>query len=98
MFDHKRSSSRATFDQVHQCWVSECKRCFKVLVRQEPGEWREAPADVPPRLLSEDLSVRSAKFTIFAGTAGPRFNPGSLPSARFTIISDPAPSAFETLQ
>lgn len=43
VFPHKRSASRATFDRVHQIWVSECRRCFTVLVRDGPGDWREAP-------------------------------------------------------
>jgi len=41
LFDHKRSASRATFDDVDRRWISECKRCYAILVRDGPGEWRE---------------------------------------------------------
>lgn len=42
-FGHRRSRSRATFDEKHQHWISECKRCCTPLVRQADGTWEPAP-------------------------------------------------------
>lgn len=42
-FGHRRSRSRATFDEKHQHWISECKRCCTPLVRQPDGTWEAAP-------------------------------------------------------
>lgn len=89
VFDHKRSSSRASFDHVNQCWVSECKRCLAVLVRDGPGEWREAPAEPPASLHSYGAGVRSVGFTL---VRDPDFDiayvPRSVRSAGFTIMGD----------
>lgn len=49
LFGHRRSRSRATFDEKRQVWVSECKRCITPLERGEDGAWQPAdplPADV----------------------------------------------------
>jgi hypothetical protein len=79
VFHHKRSRSRASFDDVHECWVSECKRCFTVLVREGPGDWREAPPE-PPRLRTEEPRIlNSTSFTIL--------EPRALESSGFTILA-----------
>jgi hypothetical protein len=43
IFGHRRSRSRATFDDKHQYWLSECKRCHLLLVREAGGRWIPAP-------------------------------------------------------
>ena len=89
LFDHKRSSSRASFDEVNQCWVSECKRCLAILVREGPGDWREAGPE--PQSAAKAIAgvLHSARFTIARDIrcfASPP--PGTLRSLRFTIVSD----------
>jgi hypothetical protein len=46
---HRRSRSRATFDDKHQRWFSDCKRCHVLLVREPDGTWHPAPPQ-PERL------------------------------------------------
>jgi hypothetical protein len=48
-FDHRRSASRATFDDKHQYWISDCKRCHILLMREADGKWRPLPRQ-PDRL------------------------------------------------
>ena len=43
IFGHRRSRSRATFDDKHQHWISDCKRCHVLLLRGADGTWRPAP-------------------------------------------------------
>lgn len=43
LFGHRRSRSRATFDEKHGRWISECKRCFVPLVRAPNKTWHPAP-------------------------------------------------------
>lgn len=43
IFGHRRSRSRATFDDKHQHWISDCKRCHVLLVREAEGVWKPAP-------------------------------------------------------
>ena len=43
MFGHRRSRSRATFDEKHKHWMTECKRCHILLVRGPDGKWRPLP-------------------------------------------------------
>jgi Prophage protein (DUF1660) len=66
LFGHKRSGSRAAFDDLHQCWVSDCKRCFTVLIREGPRNWNEAPVESAPLVHAEDRALHSVGFTIFA--------------------------------
>jgi len=40
---HRRSASRATFDDKHQHWISECKRCHVLLMREPDGKWTPLP-------------------------------------------------------
>jgi hypothetical protein len=49
IFGHRRSRSRATFDEKHQHWLSDCRRCHILLVREPDGKWRPAPP--PPEML-----------------------------------------------
>jgi hypothetical protein len=56
LFGHRRSASRAAFDDKHQRWFSDCKRCHVLLVREPDGKWRPAP--LPPRKLE---TIRRAK-------------------------------------
>jgi hypothetical protein len=49
IFGHRRSRSRATFDEKHQHWLSDCRRCHIMLVRDADGKWRPAPP--PPQTL-----------------------------------------------
>ena len=43
LLGHRRSRSRATFDEKHQRWFSECKRCCVPLVREADGSWSPGP-------------------------------------------------------
>ena len=79
LFDHKRSAILADFDHVHRCWVSECERCFAVLVREGPGDWREAPLGPPPLRAPDPRSLNSNSFTILESHA--------LESVGFTILA-----------
>lgn len=47
IFGHLRSRSRATYDDKNKRWISPCKRCRILLVREGPGQWRPLPP--PPR-------------------------------------------------
>ena len=67
LFGHKRSSSRASFDEADQYWVSDCKRCLTILVRDGPGEWREAPPEPPRPARPQPAILRSIRFTIIVG-------------------------------
>lgn len=40
LFGHLRSRSRAAFDDKNNRWLSPCKRCRTLLVREAPGRWR----------------------------------------------------------
>lgn len=40
---HRRSRSRATFDDKRQQWVSDCRRCATILVRGGDGRWVPVP-------------------------------------------------------
>ena len=37
---HRRSRSRATFDEKRGQWISQCKRCHAMLVREADGTWQ----------------------------------------------------------
>ena len=43
LFGHLRSRSRAAFDDKNNRWLSPCKRCRTLLVREAPGRWRPLP-------------------------------------------------------
>ena len=51
LFGHRRSRSRATFDEKRQVWVSECKRCITPLERDPDGKW------VPASPLATDTKL-----------------------------------------
>jgi hypothetical protein len=40
---HRRSRSRATFDEKRQQWVSDCRRCATILARERDGRWIPVP-------------------------------------------------------
>lgn len=40
---HRRSRSRATFDEKRQQWVSDCRRCATILAREGDGRWVPVP-------------------------------------------------------
>lgn len=63
LFGHRRSASRASFDDLNRCWVSDCKRCHAVLVRERPGQWCEAPLELPP-ILSRSQRGRRRPYVI----------------------------------
>jgi hypothetical protein len=46
LFGHLRSRSRATLDEKHGRWISECKRCRVPMARESDGTW----VVVPPAL------------------------------------------------
>lgn len=50
LMGHRRSRSRATFDDKRQQWVSDCRRCATILVRERDGRWVPAPP-APDKLL-----------------------------------------------
>lgn len=64
LLGHKRSRSKATFDEKHACWFSECRRCQTMLAKEWHGDWHVVP--VPPRQLSPlpSASLASRSFTI----------------------------------
>lgn len=47
---HRRSRSRATFDEKRQQWVSDCRRCATILARERDGRWVPVPP-APDRLV-----------------------------------------------
>jgi len=47
LFGHLRSRSRASFDDKNNRWLSPCKRCRILLVREAPGRWRPLPQQSP---------------------------------------------------
>lgn len=55
LFGHLRSRSHATFDEKHGHWLSECKRCHMLLVRDPEGKWRPLPPP-PGRLVPIERS------------------------------------------
>ena len=67
IFGHRRSRSRATFDEKHQRWFSDCRRCHILLVREPDGAWHPAPS--PPERLEpisregRDLEDRPSEAT-----------------------------------
>lgn len=46
---HRRSGSKATYDEKHGRWFSECRRCHIMLMREPDGRW--VPAPPPPAKL-----------------------------------------------
>jgi hypothetical protein len=40
---HRRSRSRATFDEKRQQWISDCRRCATILAREPDGRWIPIP-------------------------------------------------------
>ena len=59
LMGHRRSRSRATFDDKRQQWVSDCRRCATILVRESDGRWVPAPP-TPDKLLSIEQGPRNA--------------------------------------
>lgn len=49
-FGHRRSRSRATFDEKRQQWVSDCRRCATILARERDGRWVPVPP-APDKLM-----------------------------------------------
>ena len=60
---HKRSRSRAFYDDRNACWLSDCKRCNTPLVREWYGEWHAGQPQQRPLPLAF-ASLRSRSFTI----------------------------------
>ena len=60
LFGHLRSRSRATFDEKHRRWLSECKRCHVLMVREPDGKWREIPSPIGKLVPIERESEESA--------------------------------------
>lgn len=56
LMGHRRSRSRATFDDKRQQWVSDCRRCATILVRERDGRWVPAPP-APDKLLPIERSL-----------------------------------------
>jgi hypothetical protein len=50
LLGHRRSRSRATFDEKRQQWVSDCRRCATILIREDDGRWNPAPP-APEKLI-----------------------------------------------
>lgn len=61
---HKRSRSRAYYDDKNACWFSECKRCHKPLVREWHGEWHAMLPESHSLIPRSSASLRSRSFTI----------------------------------
>jgi hypothetical protein len=53
LLGHRRSRSRATFDDKRQQWVSDCRRCATILLRESDGKWIPAPP-APDKLMPLD--------------------------------------------
>jgi hypothetical protein len=71
IFGHRRSRSRATFDEKHHHWLSDCRRCHILLVREADGRWRPAPP--PPKTLEpisrgDDVELQPRVHEIPAGS------------------------------
>lgn len=70
---HRRSASRATFDERNERWLSECKRCHILLVRDADGNWTPLPPQ-PSKLepLPREKSAAPAAEEEEATPAEPR--------------------------
>jgi hypothetical protein len=86
LLGHRRSRSRASFDDKHGRWISQCKRCNVLLVRENGGKWRRLPAPsgklVPIERESSAASDRSPGEAPFvAAGASDAANGGGPPAA-----------------
>lgn len=68
LFGHRRSRSRATFDEKHGRWISECRRCRVPLERESDGIWRIAPPVPAGKLVP--IRAESAASAPSRGSAG----------------------------
>ena len=64
LLGHKRSLSRAYYDDQNACWLSDCKHCSTPLVREWHGAWHAAPRPVRKIAPVNSASLRSRSFTI----------------------------------
>ena len=63
LFGHLRSRSRASFDDKNNRWLSPCKRCRTLLVREAPGRWRPLPPQSQAPVLAEPEPVETIEPT-----------------------------------
>lgn len=64
LLGHKRSHSRAAYDEKNACWFSECRRCHTLLIKEWHGSWHPAPPQ-PRRLVPlPSAYLPSRSFTI----------------------------------
>lgn len=65
LLGHRRSRSCASYDEKHARWISECKRCHVMMVRE--GEtWRELSAPPVGKLI---VVERRAEASAASGSA-----------------------------
>ena len=72
-FGHRRSRSRATYDEKRGRWITECKRCFVLLERQPDGTWNPVPSPAAGKLEPIEREPEDS--------APPRRSPGEPPVA-----------------
>ena len=77
LFGHLRSRSRASFDDKNNRWLSPCKRCRTLLVREAPGRWRPLPPESQDPVPAEP---DAAETTDPPGSDAPRGSAGETPS------------------
>lgn len=61
LFGHRRSRSRATYDEKRGRWISACKRCHVLLEREDHHDWR--PLTPPPGKLERVADEPAAPIT-----------------------------------
>ena len=60
LFGHRRSRSRATFDEKLGRWTSECKRCCIPMMREADGTWHATSPPPVGKLLPIDCAAASS--------------------------------------
>lgn len=66
LLGHRRSRSCASYDEKHARWISECKRCHVMMLR-EGDTWREFPAPPVGKLVAIE---RSQEKSAASGSGG----------------------------
>ena len=68
LLGHRRSRSCASYDEKHALWISECKRCHVLLIRERGGHWRELPTP-PDKLMPVKRGSESSTASPSSGEA-----------------------------
>lgn len=70
LFGHRRSRSRATYDETRGRWISVCKRCHVMLEREDHRDWRPiAPPVGKLERIERDRPVPNEQRPVSEGNA-----------------------------